>query len=125
MWFDDGEAKAIAEFLGVTEAHFRRYYARKFNGRWTLEERAAATGGGYDCVFLDRDEQGKPACRIYPVRPKQCRTWPFWPENLVSERAWRRAAQTCPGMAVGLCGEGRLHKVAEIHALRDRTPEDE
>ena len=37
----------------------------------------------YDCVFLKEDpERGRKTCSIYPVRPLQCRTWPFWPENL-------------------------------------------
>eukprot|EP00961_Rhodomonas_salina_P046921 629705-Rhodomonas_salina.2 len=28
--------------------------------------------------------KGKAICSLYEARPKQCRTWPFWPENLAS-----------------------------------------
>jgi len=124
VWFDDAEAAAIAKYLGMTEAHLRRHYARCVNGRWTLEERVAADGG-YDCAFLGQDDGGKPACQIYAVRPMQCRTWPFWAENLASERAWLRAAKRCAGMAAGLAGAGRLYSVKEIDTERDTTACDE
>ena len=38
---------------------------------------------------------------IYPVRPTQCRTWPFWEDNLKSPQAWKNASERgrgCPGM---------------------------
>ena len=31
---------------------------------------------------------GRAVCSIYRARPAQCRTWPFWPENLLSKRDW-------------------------------------
>ncbi len=40
-------------------------------------------------------------CAIHEVRPNQCRTWPFWTENLRSQAAWERAAERCPGMDSG------------------------
>jgi Fe-S-cluster containining protein len=35
---------------------------------------------------------------IYPVRPMQCRTWPFWDQNLKNGKAWKSASERCPGM---------------------------
>ncbi len=99
VWFNPDEARAIAAYLGLSEDEFRRRYAAKKSGRWTLEE--VRTESGYDCVFLRRDEQGKAWCRVYPVRPTQCRTWPFWDSNLRSPRDWAEAAETCPGMRSG------------------------
>ena len=50
-----------------------------------------------DCPMLT--EQRK--CRIYPVRPVQCRTWPFWPENL-TRIGWSKSVRSfCPGAGVG------------------------
>lgn len=99
VWFDDDEAKRIAEFLGITEADFRRRFTRRVWGRATLDE-VKRDRGQYDCVFLRRDGEGKALCSIYPVRPTQCRTWPFWPENIRSSEAWEQAANMtpCPGM---------------------------
>lgn len=47
------------------------------------------------CQFL---VDGK--CKIYPVRPTQCRTFPFWPENL-KEEIWAELKEHCPGIDKG------------------------
>ena len=38
---------------------------------------------------------------IYPVRPKQCRSWPFWPGNLICPESWNTAGLKCPGINRG------------------------
>ena len=116
VWFDDEEAVRIAEYLGLEENEFRRRFARRKFGRWTLDEIKRGPGN-YDCVFLRRDEEGKSLCSIYPVRPVQCRTWPFWPENMASPKHWQRAAQTCPGMQHG----GNFVPADRIRILIEQT----
>ena len=66
--------------------------------------------------FLARDEAGLSKCLIYPVRPTQCRTWPFWPANLQSVESWCLAALRCPGI-----NRGTLHEFDEIRRKRDQT----
>jgi hypothetical protein len=46
----------------------------------------------------------------------QCRTWPFWDENLTSRRAWDNARRRtpCPGM-----GTGPLIPIEKIRIQRD------
>lgn len=117
VWFNDDEAKAIADYLQMDEKAFRRKFARRKFGRWTLDEVKAQHG--YDCVFLRRDAEGKAMCSIYPVRPQQCRTWPFWPENLASKEAWDQAAQRCPGMKQG----GQFVPVEKIRIIAGSNPE--
>jgi len=58
-----------------------------------------------DCIFFDR-RQG---CTIYPVRPRQCRTWPFWDSNIRTPDAWRQTCEICPGS-----GQGTLVPVEEV-----------
>ena len=58
-----------------------------------------------DCVFYDKVS----GCTVYPVRPPQCRTWPFWESNLESPEAWDRTEGDCPGS-----GRGPLIPVEEI-----------
>jgi hypothetical protein len=119
VWFTPQEARAIARRLGVREASFYASYARRVDGRWSLRERPGERG--CDCVFLDRDSvPGKAICSIYQERPAQCRTWPFWPENLRSKRAWLTARRVtpCPGMDLGT-----LVPVECIRVLRDGTPQ--
>ena len=109
----------MADRLGVDKSTFYRKYARKLRGRWSLIERK--TEHGYDCIFLDRkSEPGKALCSIYRARPAQCRTWPFWPENLTTPQAWEDAKRQtpCPGM-----DRGRLVPVTQIRIMRDATPE--
>ena len=55
-------------------------------------------------------------CRIYPVRPRQCRTWPFWPVNLSSPETWALAAGRCPGI-----NRGRIVLFEQVEAKRNAT----
>ena len=121
VWFDEWEGEAIAEHLGLSEKEFKRQYAMKSHGQWSLGE--VKTRHGYDCVFLDRTEDGRALCSIYPVRPSQCRTWPFWPENLRSRKAYEATARNtpCPGMKKGLEGEGQHYPAERVRECRDET----
>ena len=64
--------------------------------------------GGGPCVFLTQDNR----CRIYAVRPLQCRTYPFWPEVVESRAVWRGEARRCEGI-----DQGQVIPVARIRAL--------
>ena len=99
--FTASEGREIAEVLGLSEASFLKRYARKIRGKWSLREHKGPHG--MDCVFLTRDAAGKAGCRIYAARPSQCRTWPFWPENLKSRQHWEAVKREtpCPGMGQG------------------------
>lgn len=100
VWLTPDEGKAIAKYLQVSERAFYDQYCKKKLHRWSLDE-TRLPDGNYDCVFLKRDDQGRALCSIYPVRPTQCRTWPFWESNLTSKKAWDASAKGCPGMSQG------------------------
>lgn len=95
VWTTKEEIARIAEFLGSPDGTLDRKYLRRVGLRYSLVEKR-----GGDCVFLKR-EGGKAMCSIYPVRPLQCRTWPFWTGNLESPTSWAQASSTCPGMNNG------------------------
>jgi Fe-S-cluster containining protein len=83
------DVERMAAHLGMDEAGFRSRYVAAAGDR-------LAEGLGQRCVFL---EDGREAhCRIYPVRPERCRTWPFWPELRDSPEALRAARRLCPGI---------------------------
>jgi len=103
VWFSADERNAMARHLGLLPFQFVERYARRADHRWSLVE--VESPRGYDCVFLETDASGRSSCRVYPVRPSQCRTWPFWPENLKSEAAYRALSKICPGVKAGLEGE--------------------
>jgi len=68
-----------------------------------------------DCTFL-QNEDGQRGCKIYAVRPAQCRNWPFWGQNLVSQSAWNRAGQRCCGI-----NKGEFHSFEKIEKERRLT----
>lgn len=99
VWFDEDECKRMADALGLSPEKFQKKYARRISGKMSLKEQK--TSHGHDCVLLDRTTRpGLALCRVYKARPTQCRTWPFWPENLEDEQAWEdvRKKTPCPGM---------------------------
>lgn len=84
------EMEKIANFLDLSLDDFTKKYVRKVQGgRYSLIEDRKT----YDCVFL----KGK-RCQIYPVRPVQCSTYPFWPHVLSSKERWNGEAAVCEGI---------------------------
>ncbi|MBR6022658.1 MAG: YkgJ family cysteine cluster protein [Kiritimatiellae bacterium] len=67
----DGEPDAIAAFLGIPLPDFLDRYARLAPNRSALV--LADAPGTTRCIFLDAANR----CAIHPVRPRQCRTYPF------------------------------------------------
>ena len=108
IWVTKQEIEFIAEHLKITLEELRRKYTRRVGLRTTIIEDSATR----DCIFLT-DRAGRRSCEIYPVRPTQCRSWPFWPENLKNPSAWNRAAQKCPGI-----NRGRLYSFEEIERIK-------
>lgn len=100
VWVNDGELEQIAAYRQEPVNEVRQLYARPTRGGWTLREQSNG-----DCVFFDR-QQG---CTIYSVRPRQCRSWPFWESNVATADAWQRTQAVCPG-----AGQGELISVEEI-----------
>jgi len=104
VWVSAREISALAAELGMGEDDLRGKYCREIGGRTSLRERPDG-----DCVLL-----GPEGCLAYESRPTQCRTFPFWPENLRRPSDWERTGIDCPGL-----DRGRVHSLAEIReALR-------
>jgi len=82
------EIKFIANFLKMPTGQLRHKFLRRVGLRTSIIEDAASK----DCIFL-QNVTGQKQCSIYPVRPNQCRTWPFWPENLATTRCMGKNQQ--------------------------------
>lgn len=116
--FTTDEAKTIAKLIGVTVPRFIKDFTHVGPAGPSLNE--IETEHGFDCVFLDRDSMpGKAVCSIHGARPKQCRTFPWWPEVIKSKAAWERTGRTCEGI-----NRGRIVPVEEIRisAATMKTP---
>jgi Fe-S-cluster containining protein len=102
VWVRPSEVRRLAAFKELTPATFRSRYLEELDGDWSLGSREGA------CVFLDREGR----CSVYEVRPRQCRTWPFWPHTL-TRKEWRQEVlPLCPG-----AGRGRLYTLEEIRKV--------
>jgi Fe-S-cluster containining protein len=73
---------------------------------------------GLDCIFLDRaSKPGKALCSLYDLRPMQCRTWPFWSQNLENPEAWAAAGKECPGINSGqTVGLNKIKAILELES---------
>ena len=98
VWTTADERQAMATFLDLELEEFTQRYTRRVGLKYSLKEKGKQDN--WDCVFLVSDG-AKRTCSIYPVRPRQCRTWPFWNENLHTSAAWDAAGRDCPGMNTG------------------------
>lgn len=101
------DRRQLARKLQLTTSAFTRRYCVTEDGWVRLKQPP-----GEACRFLD-----KKRCTVYSARPTQCRTWPFWPENM-GAKAWdREVTKFCPGV-----GKGRFYSEAEISALLLQDP---
>jgi len=108
IWVTSPEIKLIADFLKMTTVEVRQKFLKRLGPRTTIIEQPHTR----DCIFL-REANGRKGCMIYPVRPSQCRSWPFWPENLTSSNNWNKAARKCPGI-----NQGRHYSFEEIEKIK-------
>ena len=92
VWVTPGEAAEMAGALNMPLDEFSRKMLRT-----TLSGLALVDDARGDCPLLGDDGR----CLVYNARPVQCRTWPWWEENLAAKRRWDSAATRCPGMNRG------------------------
>lgn len=90
--------KQIASFVQRSPQEILKDSVYPYQAHYSIRERKDGS-----CLYY---EDG---CRIYPVRPTQCSTYPFWISNLRSEESWRRTMQECPGI-----GRGTLYTKEQI-----------
>ncbi|MDQ7085055.1 MAG: YkgJ family cysteine cluster protein [Sulfurovum sp.] len=91
IWTKYPEIQNIATFVNLSVEEFATMYLRKVKHRYSLIEKQIAPNN-YACIFFDESIK---RCTIYPVRPLQCRTFPFWEQYKHEEEEVR---QECPGI---------------------------
>ncbi len=91
IWAKYNEIENMAVFLELSVEDFAKMYLRKVKHRYSLREKKIGEGN-YACIFFDAEHE---RCTIYPVRPLQCRTFPFWDSFKNHEDEVRKE---CPGI---------------------------
>jgi uncharacterized protein len=91
VYLTEDDLRRTAAFLGMTakqfEAEFVIRYSKLIRLRKPLDSQ---------CHFLTKD-----GCSIHPVKPTQCRLYPFWPELVENRAALKKEAKSCPGLGKG------------------------
>jgi Fe-S-cluster containining protein len=92
VWVSQEEIASIALYLKLDINEFVKKYIRVINGRFSLKEKI--NGPDFDCIFLKEKQ-----CQVYEVRPVQCKSFPWWKENLISKESWNEASKECEGIS--------------------------
>jgi len=108
IWITAPEIKFLADFLKISVKQLRQKYLMRIGIRKTIIEDPTTK----DCIFL-KNIDGRKKCSIYPVRPNQCRTWPFWSDNLTTPSAWNHTAKKCSGI-----NRGKFYSFSKIEKIR-------
>ena len=106
VYLAEGDITALTEHLELDRATFLERHCQEEDGWITLRIDEPA------CPFLN-DAGG---CSVYEARPKQCRTWPFWVENLKRATWEGPVSDCCPGI-----GKGELVSADEVKRIAIET----
>ena len=103
------EVVSIARFLKLGEDEFLQKHCAEDEGHTILRIDSP------DCPFLENGN----SCGIYPVRPQQCASWPFWQDNLEDQSRWEGPVKgCCPGI-----GRGPLFDAGQVERIAEETEE--
>lgn len=108
VWLEPDEVDELATHLKMDPITFEKVYTRKVGRSLSLRDQASGA-----CIFYSYEKKG---CSVYEARPSQCKTWPFWEQNIHSPQQWEKTKQFCPGS-----GEGQLHTLEDITAKLKMT----
>jgi len=86
----DPEILLLADFLEISASELIRIHLQPISEGFSIIEEQDGR-----CRFYDQ------GCLIYPVRPLQCRTYPFWFGLMRSSSQWKKALKECPGIGAG------------------------
>lgn len=83
------DLEKLANHFSLTPEAFAKKYTRLVDGQLALLDQMRSD----HCIFL-KDKK----CTVYEARPVQCRTFPWWIQNLQTPSDWEEAARHCEGI---------------------------
>lgn len=106
VYLTESDLARIAKFLQMKASEFERRYVYRTRNLLRLRMPRHT-----QCHFLKEN-----GCSIHPVKPTQCRIFPFWPELVEDKKEWRKTATWCPGIGKGplIQIEGAQAQAAEM-----------
>ena len=93
VYLSDIDLNRFSKYFKISIKKFKEKYCQITDGFIHLSEKYELNG---NCIFL-KDRK----CSVYNSRPTQCRTWPFWNENM-NVKIWDNdISVNCPGIGKG------------------------
>jgi len=93
VYLSGNDLKRFSNYFKLSIKKFKEEYCQITDGFVHLIEKTELNG---NCIFL-KDKK----CTVYTCRPSQCRTWPFWNENM-NAKVWNnKISINCPGIGKG------------------------
>ncbi len=92
VYLSNKDLRRFSKHFNISILDFKHKYCEYTNGFVHLKE--IYQNG--NCMFLKNKK-----CSVYKSRPTQCRTWPFWEENLNSKKWNNEIKNFCPGIGKG------------------------
>ncbi|CAH0481710.1 unnamed protein product [Peronospora belbahrii] len=86
------------------------------NGHKKTQQVLKQTPDDRQCIFLEGSK-----CSVYNNRPTQCRTFPWWPQHLVSDYDWHVTANKCEGIRMFQQGDEQKDSIG--YSFDDVIPE--
>jgi uncharacterized protein len=112
VFLTDEDFSGMAKFLNIDSDSLLNKYCRGLE-RPEYTVVALKEKSNYDCIFWDN------GCTIYPARPLQCRTFPFWPSLVESKADWKNEKYRCKG--IDLPGNMSTDEKINLYNLEKRS----
>ena len=111
VYLSNKDIKKLSIFTKLSIKDFEKLYCEKTNEFIHLKEK----NKNGNCLFLKEKR-----CTVYKARPTQCRTWPFWGENMNQKKWNQELSKFCPGI-----GKGKIIMKKEIDKNINEDTENE
>ena len=93
VYLSKKDLKKLSNYFEISKTNFIKKYCDETHDFLHLKELKKNKG---KCLFLKNKK-----CTVYKNRPIQCRTWPFWNENM-NVKLWNEEISiNCPGIGKG------------------------
>ena len=93
VFLSNRDIDEISKAVSLTKEETIQVYTRPFEGTNGEKLLVLKEYSNNNCIFL-----GEKGCTIYPHRPLQCITYPFWERILRSKEDWDNEAKMCRGI---------------------------
>ena len=106
------DIKRLSKYTNLYIKDFIHLYCDKTDGFIHFKEKLK----NGNCQFLKNKR-----CDVYKARPTQCRTWPFWKENMNTKTWNNEIANFCPGVGKGeIIEQNNINKSLELDIRNEK-----